>query len=578
MKMKHWLTMGLLPRTLLLALIMMLGSAYSAQAQETSDQMSLDEAIKASQQANKAAEEAVLAAEELRRTLKLALEAEKAKLNLEEEATAETAAMSTTPVEMSAPIQTQTPAPEAPVAATMEEPSAEVALTETTVYAEAAPEEEGSWLPQMTGDILWLVIAAVLVFFMQAGFAMLESGMTRAKNACNIMMKNLLDFSFATLGFWALGYAFMYGESGNSFIGWDYSLIFLDGATLGQDNMLSAGWLFQVVFCGTAATIVGGAMAERTKFIGYVIYSLFVSILIYPISGHWIWGVGGWLADMGMRDFAGSTVVHSVGAWVGMAGAIILGARIGKYDKDGNPLPIPGHSLPYSTLGCFILWFGWFGFNAGSTLVADNGLAHVAVTTILAASAGLAAATITTWIKFKKPDLTMSINGCLAGLVSITAPCASVSTGYAVLIGGIGGVLVVFSVLFIERYMRIDDPVGAISVHGVCGAWGTLSIGLFGSSTIDALYWGEEGAIKDGLFLGGGAEQLLTQLAGVAAVFGFTFAAAYILFSALSKTVGLRVSRQEEIEGLDLSEHGNEAYADFKQYIDEDPEAEPEPA
>lgn len=469
-----------------------------------------------------------------------------------------------TPVVTPEPVAEPTPPATAPVAASE-------AVADLPEVEAMAVEEEVSNLPQVTGDILWLVLAGVLVFFMQAGFAMLESGMTRAKNACNIMMKNILDFSFAALTFWAIGYAFMYGEMGNTFIGWDKGLVFMDAATAGQDNLLSAGWLFQVVFCGTAATIVGGAMAERTKFIGYVIYSIFISALIYPISGHWIWAADGWLASMGMRDFAGSTVVHSVGAWAGLAGAIVLGARTGKFDKEGRPRPIPGHNLPMASLGCFILWFGWFGFNAGSTLAATDGLAHVAVTTLLAAAAGAAAATITTWAKFGKPDLTMSINGCLAGLVSITAPCASVSTSSAVIIGAIGGVLVVFSALFIENKLKVDDPVGAISVHGVCGAWGTLSIGLFGSSAIDVLYWDSESAIKDGLFMGGGTDQLLVQAAGVASVFAFTFAAAYILFSALSKTVGIRVKPEEELSGLDIVEHGNEAYADFQVYADDLP-------
>ncbi len=435
---------------------------------------------------------------------------------------------------------------------------AEVSLALVEAAGEAV-----SMLPQETADILWLTLAAVLVFIMQAGFAMLEAGMTRAKNACNIMMKNLMDFAFGAIAFWLIGYAFMYGGNGNGFIGWDWSLLGLSAFSDGSDNTESAGWLFQVVFAGTAATIVAGAMAERTKFIAYVIYSIVITSLIYPIAGHWIWAEGGWLGQIGMRDFAGSTVVHSVGAWAGLAGAIVVGPRIGKFTADKRPIPILGHNLPLATLGCFILWFGWFGFNAGSTLAAVDGLGHVAVTTILAASAGLIGAAVTTWIWFGKPELTMTINGCLAGLVSITAPCASVSTGSAVLIGLIGGVLVVGSAVFIERVLKVDDPVGACSVHGVCGVWGTLSVGLFGQQAIDVLYWDAETAIQDGLFFGGGFAQFGIQLAGVASVLGFVFVSAYVLFSVLDKTIGIRVSAEEELQGLDVGEHGNEAYPDF---------------
>lgn len=428
-------------------------------------------------------------------------------------------------------------------------------------------------LPQATGDILWLIVAAVLVFFMQAGFAMVESGLTRAKNACNIMMKNLLDFSFGAIAFLAVGYALMYG-TGSGFVGWSSDYFFMSAAVVTPEDVAgpsyeAAGWVFQVVFAATAATIVSGAMAERTKFAGYVIYSVVITGLLYPITGHWIWGGDGWLSALGMRDFAGSTVVHSVGAWAGLAGAIILGARKGKYNAEGKPMPIPGHNLPMATLGGFILFFGWFGFNAGSTLAAVDALAYVSMTTLLAAAAGTIGASMTTWFKFGKPDLSMAINGCLAGLVSITAPCASVSPLSAVAIGVVGGVLVVYSVLFIERTLKIDDPVGAVSVHGVCGAWGTLSVGLFGSAAIDTAIWGADGAIQDGLFYGGGLSQFGIQFAGVAAVFAFTFFTGYVLFSVIHKTIGLRVSEQEELDGLDIGEHGNEAYADFQQYADE---------
>jgi ammonium transporter, Amt family len=436
-----------------------------------------------------------------------------------------------------------------------------------SLFAQEEGAEAIAYLPQAAGDVLWLVIAGLLVFFMQAGFAMVEAGLTRAKNASNIMMKNLMDFSLGALVYWAIGYALMYGGSGNGFIGWDPSLLFLDGATMGSDNATSAGWFFQVVFAATAATIVSGAMAERTKFVAYCFYSIMISAFLYPTTGHWIWG-GGWLGNMGMRDFAGSTVVHSVGAWAALAGAILIGARKGKFTKEGKVNAIPGHNMPLAALGVFILWFGWYGFNPGSTLMAIEGVAHVAVTTTLAAAAAAVAAMMTTWIWFKKPDLSMSLNGALAGLVGITAPCASVSTGSAVIIGLVAGVLVVFSCFFIEHVLKVDDPVGAISVHGVCGAWGTLSIGLFGSKAIDVLYWDSETCIQDGLFYGGGFHQLWVQFVGVASVFAFTFTCAFILFFILKKTIGLRVSAEEEFKGLDISEHGIESYPNFSMEAD----------
>jgi len=423
-------------------------------------------------------------------------------------------------------------------------------------------EEAVSYLPQGTADIMWLLLAGFLVFFMQAGFAMVETGLTRAKNASNIMMKNLMDFCIGALAFWAIGYALMYGGNGGSFLGWDKSLLFLGSVTDGQDMTGSASWMFQVVFAATAATIVSGAMAERTHFVAYCFYSLLISALLYPTTGHWIWG-GGWLGSMNMRDFAGSTVVHSVGAWAALAGCMLIGPRRGKYGKDGHVNVIPGHNMPLAALGVFILWFGWYGFNPGSTLAAVDGISHVAVTTTLAAAAGALAAMLTTWIKFKKPDLSMTLNGTLAGLVAITAPCASVSTGSAVVIGLVAGVLVVFSCLFFEHKLKIDDPVGAISVHGINGMWGTLAVGLFGQRSIDILYWDGDTAITDGLFFGGGFHQLGIQALGVISVFAFVFVIALIMFSILKATVGLRVSEEEEVLGLDLSEHGNEAYPDF---------------
>jgi Amt family ammonium transporter len=312
---------------------------------------------------------------------------------------------------------------------------------------------------------------AALVFFMQAGFAMVETGLTRAKNAGNIIMKNLMDFSVGAIMYWAIGWALMYGESVGAFIGG--SDFFVQG-----DTGLMRDWFFQVVFAATAATIVSGAMAERTKFTSYLIYSIFISGVIYPISGHWIWQGDGWLTTLGFHDFAGSTVVHSVGGWAALAGAIVLGPRIGKYvKKDGKitSKAIMGHNLPLAALGVFILWFGWYGFNAGSTLSGtDTSMASVAVTTTLAASGGAILAMLTVWILNGKPDVSMSLNGALAGLVGITAPTAVVGNGEAIIIGGIAGIIVVLSVEFLDKVLHIDDPVGAVSVHGVCGVWGTL--------------------------------------------------------------------------------------------------------
>lgn len=378
-------------------------------------------------------------------------------------------------------------------------------------------------------------------------------------------MKNMLDFSFGVVAFAIIGYAFMYGDTIGGFIGWKSGFLFMgDALMVGDDlaatNLTAAEWMFQVVFAATAATIASGAMAERTKFIGYVIYSIVITALIYPIAGHWIWA-GGWLADLGMRDYAGSTVVHSVGAWAGLAGAMVLGARKGKFSPEGKPLPIPGHNLPFATLGCFILIVGWFGFNAGSTLAAVDDMAYIAMVTLIAASTGAIGSTITTWTKFGKPDLSMTLNGCLAGLVGITASCGSVTIIGAMIVGAVAGVLVVFSALFVERILKVDDPVGAISVHGICGVWGTLSVGVLGTTAIDG------GLLSDGI-LYGGTEQFGIQLVGVVAVFAFVFPVSYLLFKIIKATSGLRVTEEEELEGLDISEHGNEAYADFQIYAD----------
>jgi len=444
-----------------------------------------------------------------------------------------------------------------------EEP-AEVAM-ETVDQANAAVEAP-SYLEQGVADIMWLVLTAYLVMFMQAGFSLLESGLTRAKNTVNIMTKNLMDFCLACLIYWAFGYALMYGEQGNAFIGWDPDLLFLGSANSGQDDALSAAWLFQVVFAGTAATIVSGAMAERTKLGGYMVYAAMIIAILYPITGYWIWGSNGWLASMGMRDFAGSTVVHSVGAWAALVGAYIVGPRKGKYREDGKVNVFPGHNMAFATIGVLILWFGWYGFNPGSTLAAVDGISHVAVTTTLSAAAGGLFGLSISWIRTGYPDLTMGLNGVVAGLVAITAPCASVSTLSAVIIGAVAGVLVYFSANFIDRTMKIDDPVGAISAHGTCGAWGTIAVGLFGERAIDVRFWDEETAIQNGLFFGGGASQLVTQCIGVLAVLAFSLAVAAIIFNLAKFTIGLRASDEDQEDGLDISEHGMEAYPEFKPY------------
>ncbi|MDC7228272.1 MAG: ammonium transporter [Spirochaetales bacterium] len=402
-------------------------------------------------------------------------------------------------------------------------------------------------------DMIWLVLAAALVFFMQAGFAMVEVGLTRAKNAGNIIMKNLMDFSAGAVAFFAVGWAFMYGSTAGGFIGTDQFFI------LGADSAVLRDWIFQVVFAATAATIVSGAMAERTKFTSYLIYSVVISAVIYPISGHWIWSGVGWLGNLGFHDFAGSTVVHSVGGWAALAGAIVLGPRMGKYvEVNGKKISkaIPGHNMPLAALGVFILWFGWYGFNCGSTLSGtDLSISHVAVTTTLAASTGAIGAMITSWIQFGRPDPSMSLNGALAGLVGITAGTAVVSPIGSLIIGLVAGILVVLSVEFFDKVLKIDDPVGAVSVHGVCGVWGTIAVGLFAVP----------GALDNaGLFYGGGAAQLGIQALGAVSVFAWVFILALLLFTIISKTVGLRVDSKDELEGLDTSEHGMESYSGFQ--------------
>ena len=394
-------------------------------------------------------------------------------------------------------------------------------------------------------DYVWTLVAAALVFFMQAGFAMVEAGFTRAKNAVNIIMKNLMDFSMGSLFYWGIGFGLMFGATKTGWFG--TTGFFLSDYTTGGDPWVLAFWMFQCVFAATAATIVSGAMAERTKFSSYLIYSAALCAIIYPIFGSWAWGSllngNGWLEGMGFIDFAGSTVVHSVGGWAALAGAIVIGPRIGKYGKDGSVKAIPGHNIPLAALGVFILWLGWFGFNPGSTTAGITDIAMIFVNTNMAAAAGCVAAMITSWVIFKKPDVGMSLNGALAGLVGITAGCANVSPTSSIYIGLIAGVLVVLSVMFFDR-IHIDDPVGAVSVHGVCGAWGTLAAGLFNIS-------------------GATSKIITTQLIGIGAAFAWSFGCAYILFRILKATVGLRVTAEEEVEGLDYGEHGSHAYADF---------------
>jgi ammonium transporter, Amt family len=415
-----------------------------------------------------------------------------------------------------------------------------------TAAAPAAPEAPTPAEVQKNLDFVWTLVAAFLVFFMQAGFAMVESGFTRAKNAVNIMMKNLMDFSVGSIAFLALGFGIMFGTSSTGWFGTDG--FFLSDFSKDADKWLYAFWMFQVVFAATAATIVSGAMAERTKFSAYLVYSAVISALIYPVFGSWAWGSlyhgNGWLEKLGFIDFAGSTVVHSVGGWAALWGAVMLGPRMGRYAKDGKVMAIPGHNIPMAALGVFILWFGWFGFNPGSTTAGNSDIARIAVNTNLAAAAGAIASLLTAWAIFKKPDGAMTLNGVLAGLVAITSPCATVTPMSSVYIGGIAGVVVVLSVLFFDR-IRIDDPVGAISVHGVCGALGTLLAAVFH---------------EEGFTLA----RLGVQALGVAAAFVWVSISAGLLFFLLKKTVGLRVSEEEEMEGLDYHEHGNTAYPNFQ--------------
>ena len=434
-----------------------------------------------------------------------------------------------------------------------------VVALELVAAASAHAAETASEAPGINDlDTMWVLLAAYLVFFMQPGFAMLEAGLTRAKNACNILAKNFMDFAVASLVYFLVGYALMFGE-GNSFVGLQgFGLAGLSDGTL----PLYASWMFQAVFCGTAATIVSGGMAERTKFTSYLIFTVVLTAVIYPIIGHWTWG-GGWLSEKGFFDFAGSTIVHGTGGWVALVGTLFLGPRLGKYGPDGKPRVLAGHSLPLAALGVFILWFGWFGFNPGSQLAASGienarSIALITINTNLAAAAGAVAALSAVWLAFGKPDLSMTMNGALAGLVAITAPCAVVSPAASLVIGLLAGVIVVLGVTLLDK-LRIDDPVGAIPVHAFNGMWGTIAVGIWGQKAL--------GLANDGLLHGGGFTQLGIQIMGAVACAAFAMACMAVVFAVVKAVVGLRVSVEEEIRGLDIEEHGMEAYSDFQIFM-----------
>jgi ammonium transporter, Amt family len=438
--------------------------------------------------------------------------------------------------------QDASPDPAEPTAAAATD--AEAPLTLESLRAEMTAANEAT---QINLNIVFTASAAFLVFFMQAGFAAVEAGFTRAKNACNIIMKNVMDFSVGTIMWFLVGFSLMFGTA-NGFLG-GFGLL---GQTEFSANSLNwTFWIFQCVFAGTAATIVSGAMAGRTKFTGYLAYSAVICGLIYPISGHWAWASlfdagQGWLEARGFLNFAGSTVVHSCGGWLALAGAITLGPRTGKYGPDGKSRAIPGHNIPLAALGVFILWFGWFGFNPGSQTEGVPAIGYIAMTTNLAAAAGAIGAMLMAWIRYRKPDVSMTLNGVLAGLVAITAGCDAVTMPGAIIIGFCAGLLVVLSVDFIDKVLKIDDPVGAVSVHGVCGAFGTIALSFF---------------LADGT---SASEVIGTQIIGVLTMFAWAFGCGLILFNVIKYTIGLRTSREEELRGLDIGEHGNEAYAGFQ--------------
>lgn len=441
---------------------------------------------------------------------------------------------------------------------------------------------EGSSALRIAIDTVWVLVAGMLVFWMNAGFALVESGFCQSKNTVNILTKNFIVFGASSISFWVIGWGLMFSD-GNSFMGTS-GLFFLSGPdnspALGKDYLsmnpfstteyagvysainwtpvpLWAKFFFQLVFAGTAATIVSGAVAERIKFVSFLIFSFILVAFLYPVTGHWIWG-GGMLGNNNFRDFAGSTVVHSVGGWAALAGIIALGPRRGKYKPDGTVKPILGHNMTSAALGTLILWLGWFGFNPGSTMSAGDGsaIAHILVNTNTAAATGALAATVTSWILLKKPDLGMILNGTLAGLVAITAPCAFVSIGSGAVIGAIAGFLVVVSVLFFDK-LKIDDPVGAVSVHLVNGVFGTLALGLFYDNQIAT----DVAGLATGLSR---AAQTFVQLKGILLSGAFTFGASIVIWYILKFTMGIRVTEAEEIEGLDIGEHGNEAYPNFQ--------------
>ena len=423
---------------------------------------------------------------------------------------------------------------------------------------------------QVALDTVWVLLAGMLVFFMNLGFALVESGFARAKNTVNIISKNFIVFAVSSIAFLVVGWGLMYGD-GNGFMG--LKGLFMVG---GADNSpavgdayqgvysalswtgvpLMAKFFFQLVFAGTAATIVSGAVAERIKYVSFIAFSFVLVAFVYPVVGHWIWG-GGWLAELGFWDFAGSTVVHSTGAWAALAGVLVLGPRIGKFGKDGKARAIPGHNMTSAMTGALVLWLGWFGFNPGSTMAAEPmSISHIIVTTNLAAAAGALVATAVAWKVLGKPDLGMTINGMLGGLVGVTASCAFVSMGSSLVIGALAGGLVVFGVLLLDK-LKLDDPVGALAVHGMGGIFGTIAVGLFAQDKF------APGTTGNGLFFGGGFDLLVSQLAGVASVGVFVFAISMVTWLAIKAIMGLRVTEEEELEGLDIGEHGNRAYPDF---------------